>query len=299
MTQTSRQPSPIPKVYEPRKIEERLYRFWMDRGYFTPKIDRRKKPFVIIMPPPNVTGDLHNGHALTAAIEDALTRWHRMRGEPTLWLPGTDHAAIATHVVVERQLAEEGTDRFQLGREKFLERVWAWVRASGNRITLQHQRLGASCDWSRERFTLDPGPVKAVMTTFVNLYRKGLIYRGERLINWCTRCHTAISDLEVEHQQHQGNLWYLRYPFEDGSGAVTVATTRPETYLGDTAVAVHPDDPRFAEAVGKKVVLPIIERAVPIVADEAVDMEFGTGSVKVTPAHDPTDFEIGMRHGLE
>ncbi len=299
MTQTTPRPSPIPKVYEPRDVEERLYRFWMDRGYFTPTIDWSKKPFVIIMPPPNVTGDLHIGHALTAAVEDALTRWHRMQGEPTLWLPGTDHASIAIQLVVEKQLAEEGLDRFQLGREKFLERVWEWVRAFGNRINEQHQRLGVSCDWSRERFTLDDGPVRAVLTTFVNLYRKGLIYRGERLTNWCIRCHTALSDLEVEHDQVRGNLWRLRYPLEDGSGAVTVATTRPETYLGDTAVAVHPDDARFTGLVGKRVVLPFLDRTIPIVADEAVDMAFGTGSVKVTPAHDPTDFEIGMRHGLD
>ena len=299
MAHQKRQSTPIPKVYDPQQAEERIYKFWMDGGFFRPEIDPSRKPFVIIMPPPNVTGELHVGHALTATIEDALTRWHRMRGEPTLWLPGTDHASIATHVVVERQLAEQGLDRHQLGREKFLERVWEWVKLYGGRITEQHQRMGVSCDWSRERFTMDPGPSKAVRTTFVNLYNKGLIYRGERLINWCPRCGTAVSDLEVEHEQVQGNLWYMRYPFAEGEGYVTVATTRPETYLGDTAVAVNPKDKRFRGLVGKTVVLPIIGRRIPIIADEAVDPEFGTGSVKVTPAHDPTDFEIGQRHSLE
>ena len=299
MTQTRQQPGAIPKAYEPQQVEERLYRLWMDQGYFRPEIEPSRKPFVIIMPPPNVTGELHLGHALTAAIEDALTRWHRMRGEPALWLPGTDHAGIATHVVVERQLAQEGLDRHQLGRERFLDRVWEWVRLYGHRISEQHQRLGASCDWSREQFTMEAGSSRAVLTTFVNLYDKGLIYRGERLVNWCPRCRTALSDLEVEHQQVQGHLWYLRYPWEDGGGFVTVATTRPETYLGDTAVAVNPSDPRYKGLVGRRVVLPILGRSIPIIADEAVDPKFGTGSVKVTPAHDPIDFEIGQRHNLE
>jgi len=293
------QTTPIPKVYEPKKVEERLYRFWMERGLFTPRIEPGRKPFVIVMPPPNVTGELHTGHAVFVAIEDALTRWHRMRGESTLWLPGTDHAGIATQVVVERELAKEGLDRHTLGREQFLERVWDWVRTQGHRISEQQRALGASCDWSRERFAMDPGPSKAVRTTFVNLYKKGLIYRGERLINWCPRCRTALSDLETEHHEVQGSLWYLRYPYADGRGHVTVATTRPETYLGDSAVAVHPKDARFKGAVGRKVKLPIIGREIPVVADEAVSMEFGAGSVKVTPAHDPTDFEIGTRHHLE
>ena len=290
---------PIPKTYEPQQVERRIYDFWMDGGFFRAEIDPSRKPFVIIMPPPNVTGELHVGHALTAAIEDALTRWHRMREEPTLWLPGSDHAGIATQVVVERQLAEEGLDRHEMGRDQFLERVWEWVRLYGRRISEQHQRLGASCDWSRERFTMDPGPSKAVRSTFVNLHKKGLIYRGERLINWCPRCRTALSDLEVEHIQVQGHFWYMRYPHGDGDGHVTVATTRPETYLGDTAVAVNPNDPRFKGLVGRMVVLPIVGRRIPVIADEAVDPQFGTGSVKVTPAHDPTDFEIGQRHGLE
>ena len=288
----------FPKAYDHRPVEERLYRFWMEQGYFTPAIDPEKKPFVIIMPPPNVTGELHLGHAVTATLEDAMARWHRMRGEPTLWLPGSDHAGIATQVVVERTIGEEGMTRHQMGRERFVERVWEWVRKYGSIITSQHQRLGASCDWTRERFTLDPGPSLAVRTTFVNLYRKGLIYRGERIINWCPRCATALSDLEVDHTEEQGQLYYIHYPFEDDSGRVTVATTRPETLLGDTGVAVNPDDPRYRDAVGKRVVLPVLGRAIPIVADEAVDATFGTGALKVTPGHDATDFEIGQRLGL-
>ena len=299
MTETKHPPSSIPKVYDPQSVEQRLYQFWTDQGYFRAEIDPEKEPFVVIMPPPNVTGELHVGHALTAAIEDALVRWRRMQGRSVLWLPGTDHAGIATQVVVERQMAADGLTRQDEGREKFLERVWEWVERSGDSITQQHKALGVSCDWSRERFTMDPGPSRAVRTTFVNLYNEGLIYRGERLINWCPSCRTALSDLEVEHEQIDGHLWYLRYPLEDGSGHVTVATTRPETYMGDTGVAVNPNDPRFKRLVGKKVVLPLIGRAIPIVGDEAIDMEFGTGSLKVTPAHDPLDFEIGQRHGLE
>ena len=298
MTQTPPRPSPIPKTYDPRAVEQRLYDWWLESGYFKASVDPAKKPFVIIMPPPNVTGELHIGHALTAALEDALIRWRRMEGDAALWLPGTDHAGIATQVVVEREIAKEKLDRHASGREKFLERVWQWVDAYGKRIGEQHRRLGASCDWDRERFTMDPGPSRAVRTTFVNLYKKGLIYRGERIINWCPRCRTALSDLETEHQQVQGNLWHMRYPLEDGSGHVTVATTRPETYVGDAAVAVNPEDARYQGLIGKRVVLPLIGRAIPIVADAAVEMEFGTGSLKVTPAHDPTDFEIGQRHNL-
>jgi valyl-tRNA synthetase len=290
--------SEIPKAYEPKEVEQKWYRFWMERGYFTPKVDRRKKPFVIIMPPPNVTGELHLGHALTAALEDIMIRWHRMRGEPALWLPGVDHAGIATQVVVEQKLAEEGLDRHKIGREKFVERVWEWVNKSRKSITDQHQRLGASCDWTRERFTLDEGPSRAVRTAFVRLYNKGLIYRGERIINWCPRCQTALSDLEVQHKDVTGNLYYLRYPFAEGEGYVTVATTRPETYLGDTAVAVNPDDERFKTLVGKKVVLPVIGRVIPVIADSAVDPSFGTGAVKITPGHDPVDFEISERKHL-
>jgi valyl-tRNA synthetase len=290
--------SEIPKAYEPAEVEKKWYTFWMDRGYFTPKIDPKKKPFVIIMPPPNVTGELHLGHALTAALEDIMIRWHRMKGEPSLWLPGVDHAGIATQVIVEQKLAEEGLNRHKLGRDKFVERVWEWVKKSRESITYQHQRLGASCDWSRERFTLDDKPSKAVRTAFVRLYNKDLIYRGERIINWCPRCQTALSDLEVQHKDITGNLYYFRYPLADGEGYVTVATTRLETYLGDTAVAVNPDDERFKGMVGKKVVLPIIGRVIPIIADSAVDTSFGTGAVKITPAHDPVDFEISERHNL-
>lgn len=290
--------SEIAKAYQPGQVEQKWYRFWLEQGYFTPQIDRRRKPFVIIMPPPNVTGELHLGHALTATLEDIMVRWHRMKGEPTLWLPGVDHAGIATQVVVEQKLAQEGLDRHKLGREKFLEHVWEWVKKSRSAITYQHQRLGASCDWTRERFTLDEGPSRAVRTAFVRLYNKGLIYRGERLINWCPRCLTALSDLEVQHKEVAGRLYYLRYPFADGDGFVTVATTRPETYLGDTAVAVNPEDERFKSVVGKKVVLPVIGRVIPIITDAAVDPSFGTGAVKITPGHDPVDFEISERQGL-
>ena len=290
--------SEIPRAYESGRIEQKWYSFWMEQGYFTPKIDRSKKPFVIIMPPPNVTGVLHLGHALTATVEDIMVRWHRMKGEPTLWLPGVDHAGIATQVVVEQQLAREGIDRHVLGREKFIERVWKWVNQSRQSITYQHQRLGVSCDWTRECFTLDDGPILAVRTVFVNLYNKGLIYRGERIINWCPRCQTALSDLEVQHKDITGNLYYFRYPLADDDGFVTVATTRPETYLGDTAVAVNPDDERYKDMVGKKVILPVIGRVIPVISDSAVDPAFGTGAVKITPSHDPVDFEMSARQGL-
>ena len=288
----------IPKAYSPGDVERRIYDFWMEKGYFTPAIDPEKSPFVVIMPPPNVTGKLHLGHALTATVEDVLSRWHRMLGEPTLWLPSKDHAGIATQWVVEQQLAQEGTSRQELGREKFLERVWEWVREYGDTIDQQHQRLGASCDWSRLRFTLDPGPSNAVRTTFVNLYNKGLIYRGERIINWCPRCSTALSDLEVEHEEMEGGLYYIRYPLASGKGHITIATTRPETMLGDTGLAVHPDDPRYQSLIASEAVLPIIGRVMPIVGDAAIDPQFGTGALKVTPGHDPTDFEIGQRHNL-
>jgi len=290
--------SEIAKAYDWGTIEQKWYRFWLDGGYFTPSIDHEKKSFTIIMPPPNVTGELHVGHALTAALEDIMIRWHRMKGESALWLPGVDHAGIATQVVVEQKLASEGMDRHTLGREKFVERVWEWARKSRKSITYQHQRLGASCDWTRECFTLDEGPSKAVRTAFVRLYNKGLIYRGERIITWCPRCQTALSDLEVQHKDITGKLYYMRYPMADGKGFVTVATTRPETYLGDTAVAVNPHDVRFKHLIGKAVVLPVIERKIPVIADSAIDAEFGTGAVKVTPAHDPVDFEISERQGL-
>ena len=299
MAQTPNIQSEMPKAYEPGKVEQKWYRFWREKGYFKPRIDPARKPFVIIMPPPNVTGELHIGHALTATLEDILTRWHRMMGEPTLWLPGVDHAGIAAQVVVEQILAGEGIDRHRLGREKFLERMWQWARDCRGAIANQHQRLGISCDWDREVFTLDKGPSRAVRTAFLRLYQKGLVYRGERIINWCPRCTTAISDLEVEHKNITSHLYYVRYPLADGDNAfITVATTRPETILGDTAVAVNPKDRRFKKMVGQKAVLPAVNRAIPIIADEVVDPKFGTGAVKITPSHDPVDFEVAQRQGL-
>ncbi|OGN99317.1 MAG: valine--tRNA ligase [Chloroflexi bacterium RBG_13_51_52] len=299
MTDIPEKQEEMPKAYEPGKAEEKWYKYWMEKGYFTPKIDKKKTPFVIIMPPPNVTGELHLGHALESALQDAMIRWHRMKGEPTLWLPGVDHAAIAAQVVVERQLAKEGLDRHKLGREKFLERMYQWVAKSRHTITRQHMRLGISCDWTRLRFTMDEESSRAVRITFKRLYDKGLIYRGERIINWCPRCGTALSDLEVEHQDVNGHLWYVRYPVAgEKDSYITVATTRPETILGDTAVAVNPEDKRFKGMVGKKVILPVVNREIPIVADEAVSKEFGTGAVKVTPAHDPVDFEVAQRQKL-
>jgi valyl-tRNA synthetase len=298
MTQTP-DTEEMPKAYEPGRVEQKWYQFWMDKGYFTPEIDPDKKPFVIIMPPPNITGEIHMGHAITAALEDIMIRWHRMKGEPTLWLPGVDHAAIAAQVVVERQLAAEGTDRHQFGREKFLERMREWVDNCRHTITHQHMRLGVSCDWTRERYTMDEGPSRAVRTTFKRLYDKGLIYRGERIINWCPRCATALSDLEIDHKDLNGHLYYVNYPLAGNTGQfITVATTRPETIVGDTAVAVNPDDDRFKKMVGKKVILPAVNREIPIVADGAVDSAFGTGAVKITPAHDPVDFEVAQRQGL-
>jgi len=289
----------MPKAYEPGKVEQDWYKFWMEKGYFTPRIDPKKKPFVIIMPPPNVTGELHIGHALTATLEDIMIRWHRMKGEPALWLPGFDHAGIAAQVVMDQQLAKEGLDRHQLDREKFLERMREWADKCHETIAQQHQRLGASCDWSREMFTLDEGPSRAVRTTFVRLYNKGLIYRGERIINWCPRCATALSDLEVNHKEVNAHLYYVRYPLAGSEkDFITVATTRPETILGDTAVAVNSKDKRFKNMIGEKAILPILKREIPIVTDEAVDPEFGTGAVKITPSHDPVDFEVAQRKGL-
>jgi valyl-tRNA synthetase len=290
--------SDIPKAYQPGKIEKKWYDFWLARGYFTPKIDRGRKPFVLIMPPPNVTGELHLGHALTTTLEDIMVRWHRMKGEPTLWVPGTDHAGIATQVVVEQQLAKEGLTKKDIGKGEFLKVAWEWVNESRKAINHQHQMLGASCDWTRESFTLDEGPSRAVRTAFVRLYDKELIYRGERIINWCPRCQTALSDLEVEHRDISGQLYYIRYPLADGDGFLTVATTRPETFIGDTAVAVNPEDKRYGNLIGGVVTLPIIDRKIPIIADDVVDPSFGTGALKITPAHDPVDFEIAQRHNL-
>jgi len=298
MTETRTDAAEMPKAYDPKQVEDKWYRYWMDKGYFHAVVDHSKKPFTIIMPPPNVTGSLGVHHAMFITPEDLLTRWHRMKGDVALWLPGVDHSGIAAQVIVERQLAKEGKTRQQLGREKFTERMYAWAAECRRTIMSQHHLLGASADWSRELFTLDPGPSRAVMTAFVRLYDKGLIYRGERIINWCPRCATALSDLETDHQDVTGSLWYVRYPIEDGSGYITVATTRPETILGDTAVAVNPTDERYRGMVGKKVILPAVKRAIPIVADEAVSLEFGTGAVKVTPAHDPVDFDIAQRQKL-
>lgn len=289
----------LPKTYDPRQVEERLYEWWESQGYFTPAIDPGKKPFVIVIPPPNVTGELHHGHAMFVTFEDLLIRWHRMRGEPTLWLPGTDHAGIATQNVVEKSLAAQGKSRKEVGREQFVKTVWEWKEEYGGIITRQLRRMGASVDWTRERFTMDAQLSRAVREAFVRMYKKGLIYRGPRLVNWCPRDETAISDLEVEHVDAQGKLYYVKYPLaDDPSQFIMVATTRPETMLGDTAVAVNPDDARYKTLVGRTAVLPELGRQIPIIADEAVDMTFGTGAVKVTPGHDQTDYEIGQRHNL-
>ncbi|TZE81726.1 valine--tRNA ligase [Calorimonas adulescens] len=288
----------LPKTYNPREFEERIYKDWVEKGYFKPRIDKNKKPFTIVMPPPNITGQLHLGHALDNTMQDILIRWKRMQGIPTLWVPGTDHASIATEVKIVEMLKEEGLTKEQIGREEFLRRAWQWKEKYGSRIVEQLKRLGTSCDWSRERFTMDEQCSKAVKRFFVRLYNKGLIYRGDRIINWCPDCKTALSDAEVEHKEEEGHLWYIRYPFKDGSGYVMIATTRPETMIGDTAVAVNPKDERYKDAVGKTLVLPIVGREIPVIADDYVDMEFGTGAVKVTPAHDPNDFECGIRHNL-
>lgn len=295
MTQHHRE---IPKAYEPGKIEKKWYDFWLKQGYFTPVIDPSRKPFVIVMPPTNVTGELHLGHALTSTLEDIMVRWHRMKGDPTLWLPGTDHAGIATQVVVEQQLVRKGQTKDEIGRENFTKLTWEWANKSRADIRRQHQLLGASCDWTRERFTLDEGPSKAVRAAFVRLYDKGLVYRGERMINWCPRCRTALSDLEVERKDIIGHLYHIRYPLSRGEGFVTVATTRPETFLGDTAVAVNPEDERYRNLIGESVTLPIVRKEIPIISDEAVDTSFGTGALKITPAHDPTDLEVAQRHNL-
>ena len=291
--------SDMTKAYDPKSVEQRVYDFWVEGGYFTPVIDRSKKPYVVIMPPPNVTGELHMGHALTMALEDLMVRWHRMIGDPTLYLPGTDHAGIATQVVVERQLASDDKTRHDLGRQAFVDLVWEWVDQYGDRIYEQIKRLGASCDWTRRSFTLDEGPSKAVRTTFVNLYREGLIYRGERIVNWCPRCSTALSDLEVRHREEGSGLYHLRYRLQDSDDHLTIATTRPETLLGDTAVAVNPNDDRYSHLVGRTAVLPVLGRVLPVIADDTVDTEFGTGALKVTPGHDHNDFDIGQRHGLD
>ena len=287
------------KVYNPQQIEDKLYKMWEDSGAFVAHRVEGKKPFTIVMPPPNITGQLHMGHAMDCLLQDAPIRYHRMKGDPTLWLPGTDHASIATEVKVVDAMAKEGLTKEMVGREGFLERSWAWKKEYGGRINRQQRRLGASCDWSRERFTMDEGCNEAVREVFVRLYEKGLIYRGNRIINWCPECQTALSDAEVEYEEQASHLWHIRYPGADGSEGVIVATTRPETMLGDTGVAVNPNDERYTDLVGKKVILPLVNREIPVVADDYVDMEFGTGAVKMTPAHDPNDFEVGLRHNLE
>ncbi|ACD96252.1 valine--tRNA ligase [Trichlorobacter lovleyi] len=290
----------LAKGYEPHEVEKKWYGEWAEKGYFHADEASPRRPYSIVIPPPNVTGALHMGHALNNTLQDILCRWKRMTGHSVLWMPGTDHAGIATQNVVERQLAAEGKDRHDLGREAFIERVWQWKAESGGQIIGQLKRLGASCDWERERFTMDAGLSKAVRTVFVKLYEDGLIYRDNRLINWCPRCHTALSDIEVEHEEKKGHLWHIRYPVVGQPGRfLTVATTRPETMLGDTAVAVHPEDERYADLHGAKVLLPLVNREIPVVADEYVDREFGTGVVKITPAHDFNDFEVGARHGLD
>ena len=290
----------LPKVYDPQQVESRIYQMWMDGDCFNGDPDPKKKPFSISMPPPNVTGQLHMGHALDCTLQDILIRFKRMQGYSTLWLPGVDHAGIATQIKVEEELrVKEGKTRYDLGREKFLQRVWQWKEEYGNRIVEQQKKMGVSCDWKRSRFTMDDTCAKAVRETFCDLYDKGLIYKGSRIINWCPHCITALSDAEVEYTDKPGNLWHIRYPLSDGSGDLVVATTRPETMMGDTGVAVNPEDERFKNLVGKTCVLPIIGRELPIVADDYVELGFGTGAVKMTPAHDPNDFEVGLRHNLE
>ncbi len=289
----------IPKAYEPAEVEEKWYAFWEERRFFHAEPNPEREPFTIVIPPPNVTGSLHLGHALNNSLQDFIIRRKRMQGYETLWLPGTDHAAIATHAVVERNLAEEGTNRWEIGREAFLERVWEWVDEYGGTIIRQLKRMGCSCDWERERFTMDEGCSRAVREVFVRLYEEGLIYQGFYIVNWCPRCLSAISDIEVDYEDLEGKLWYIRYGIKNSDGFVHVATTRPETMLGDTAVAVNPRDHRYRGLVGKTAVLPLLGREMPVIADDFVDPEFGTGAVKVTPAHDPNDFEMGRRHGLE
>ena len=289
----------LPKIYEPQQVESRIYQMWQDGGYFHAEKDESKKPFTIVMPPPNVTGQLHMGHAMDATLQDTLIRFKRMQGYNALWVPGVDHAGIATQIKVEEELRKEGLTRYDLGREKFLERVWDWKNKYGNRIVEQQKKLGASCDWDRARFTMDEGCSKAVREVFVSLYEKGLIYKGSRIINWCPHCVTALSDAEVEYVDKPGHLWHIRYPLADGTGEVIVATTRPETMLGDSGVCVNPNDDRYKDIVGKMVILPLVNKEIPVVADDYAEMEFGTGCVKMTPAHDPNDFEVGLRHNLE
>lgn len=288
----------LEKVYDPKRVEDRTYQFWLDGGYFHAVMDENKTPYTIVIPPPNITGQLHMGHALDNTLQDILIRYKRMQGYCALWVPGTDHASIATEAKIVAAMKEEGITKEDIGREGFLERAWKWKERYGGRIISQLKKLGSSCDWNRERFTLDEGCSRAVKEVFVRLYEKGLIYRGERMINWCPVCGTSISDAEVEYEEQDGFFWHLRYPFADGSGYLELATTRPETLLGDTAVAVNPNDGRYKNAVGKMLILPLCDREIPVIADDYVEMDFGTGVVKITPAHDPNDFEVGLRHNL-
>lgn len=288
----------LPKTYNPKDFEDRLYKYWNDNGHFEAHVDKTKKPFTIMMPPPNVTGNLHMGHALNNTIQDILTRWKRMEGYSALWLPGTDHASISTEAKVVEKIKKEGKSKEELGRDGFLEEAWDWTHKYGNTIKNQLKKLGVSCDWNRDRFTLDEGLSKAVEEVFIRLYDKGLIYRGDRIINWCPNCRTAISDAEVEHEDSNGSIWHIKYPIKDSDGFIVIATTRPETMLGDLAVAVNPEDERYKDLVGKTLILPLMNREIPIIADDYVEMEFGTGAVKITPSHDPNDFEVGERHNL-
>ena len=289
----------LAKQYDPNEVEDRIYKFWCDNKYFHAEVNPEKKPYTIVIPPPNITGQLHMGHALDNTLQDILIRFRRMQGYEALWLPGTDHASIATEAKIVEAMRKEGVTKEDIGRDGFLERAWAWKEQYGSRIIEQLKKMGSSCDWDRERFTLDEGCSKAVREVFVNLYDKGLIYQGKKMVNWCPHCCTTISDAEVEYEDQAGHFWHLRYPFKDGTGYLELATTRPETLLGDTAVAVNPDDERYKDLVGKTLILPIVHREIPVIADDYVDIEFGTGVVKITPAHDPNDYEVGLRHNLE
>ena len=289
----------LSKLYEPKQVEDKIYKYWIDGEYFKATVDSKKEPYTIVIPPPNITGVLHMGHALDETLQDILIRYKRMSGYSTLWLPGTDHASIATEAKVVEKMAQEGLKKEDVGREGFLERAWEWKKQYGGTIVSQLKKLGCSCDWSRERFTMDEGCNKAVREVFVNLYNKELIYRGERIINWCPHCKTSISDAEVNYEEQAGYFWHLRYRIKGTEDYIELATTRPETLLGDTAVAVNPNDERYKHLVGKTVILPLIHKEIPIIADDYVEMDFGTGVVKITPAHDPNDFEVGLRHHLD
>src|SRR5574344_2080921 len=299
MAQTTTKIEDLPTVYDAAQTEKEIYKFWEDGGFFKADANSKKPPYTIVIPPPNVTGVLHMGHALDGTLQDILTRYHRMSGYEALWLPGTDHAGIATQAVVERELRKEGLSRFDLGREKFVEKTWEWANEHKSAILNQFKRLGASYDRSRERFTFDKGCSDAVKEVFVKLYEKGLIYKGAYIVNWCPRCQSAISDIETEYETEQGHLWEISYPLKEIQGAIAVATTRPETMFGDVAIAVNPNDYKYKDLIGKHVYIPLSRREIPIIADEYVDKSFGTGAVKITPAHDPTDYEVGKRHNLK